>query len=153
MNAYTEALSWASSYCSRAERCDSEVLAKLDKYELDEGQQARLLAELHKEGYIDEKRYARSYAADQFRFARWGRIKIRLMLKQKHVSDEAIREGLAAISETEYRQTLANLLDEKMKNTRAGSDREMAAKLLRFAYGRGFEPDYVRQCIHFPEES
>ena len=54
-----EALSKAAAYCSSAEHCTAEVVAKLDAWGIPTEGQARILARLVQEHYIDEARYAR----------------------------------------------------------------------------------------------
>lgn len=152
-DSYAQALGRAAALCSRAEHCRSEILAKLAPFGLSPEQTERLLAHLQAEGYLDEARYARAYALDQLRFARWGRLKIRQALRLKKVADPVIREALAAIPEDEYRKTLQTLLDSKRRSLRASSPVEMSAKLLRFAYSRGFEPEIARKCLPSLDDS
>lgn len=152
MSNYTEALSWAAGYCSKSEHCKADVLPKLEKYELSNDDIQKLLAYLQKEGYLNEHRYAKAYALDQFRFHRWGRIKIRYALQQKNLPSEAIAEALSAISESDYKRVLSDLLKEKYQKTQAQNDYELAAKMLRFAYSKGFEPEYVKQCMDISDD-
>ena len=146
MSAYNDALSWAAAYCSKSEHCAADVLAKLDKYELSPVETQRLIA------YLEQARYARSYAMDQFRFAHWGRLKIAQALRMKRISDQNIQNALEEIPHEEYMQVLRHLLQEKQKKITAKNDYEYTMKLLRFAYGRGFEPEYIRQCINFSDD-
>jgi regulatory protein len=47
---------------------------------------------------------------------------------------------------------LRPLLKQKRKSTKANSDYELNQKLMRFALGRGFTFDIIRQCIDVEEE-
>lgn len=152
MSAYNDALSWAASYCSKSEHCLADVLAKLDKYDLSSAETERLITYLTQEKYIDQTRYARAYAMDQFRFAHWGRLKIAQALRMKRIDDNTIQEALDLIPQDEYMQVLRKLVQEKQKKITAKNDYELHMKLLRFAYGRGFEPEHIRQCIHFSDD-
>lgn len=152
MSKYTEALGWATAYCSRSEHCLSEVVAKLDKYELSAAETQRLLQYLQDEKYIDEARYAQAYVKDQFRFAHWGRLKIAQYLRMKHISDENIHNALDEIPQDEYMQVLRRLVQEKQKNSKAKTPYELSMKLLRFAYGRGFEPEHIKQCLTISDD-
>jgi len=144
---YAKALSRAAALCSRSEHCSSELRCKLEKSGLSQEQILRLLSHLQKEGYLDDARYARAYASDQFRFARWGRLKIRQALRMKRIAEPLIGEALAVISEEDYRKTLESLLRDKQRSLRVSSPAELSAKLLRFAYSRGFEPETARLCL------
>ena len=146
---YRAALTWATGWCARAEHCLSEVSARLEKYDLSGSETESLLARLTKEGYVDEERYARSYASDQFRFSRWGRLKIRQALRRKQVADACIEAALSDIPQEEYLSVLQALVSDKYARTSAGSEYERAAKVMRFACSRGFEPEYVRRCLPY----
>lgn len=152
MSNYNDALCWATAYCSKAEHCCSEIAAKLDRYELSDDELQRLLSFLKKEGYLDENRYARAYAMDQLRFAHWGRLKIAQSLRLKKIDEVAIQVALADIPQDEYMQVLRRLVDEKKKRITAKTPYEHTMKLLRFAYGRGFEPEHIRKCINLSDD-
>ncbi len=144
---YSEALAHAAAYCSKSERCKADVLSAVVRYELSQEQQSTLLNYLEKEGYLDEARFARAYASDQFRFLHWGRVKIRYALSEKHIADSLIREALTVIPEEEYSETLRKLLMDKLNHTQAADGYALAAKLMRFACSKGYEPECIRQCL------
>lgn len=164
MSNFSEALAWAAAYCSRSEHCRADVFPKLEKYELSQGELEKLFAYLSREEFLNESRYAKAYALDQFRFHRWGRIKIRYALQQKHLSDECITEALCAISENQYQKVLCDLLKEKLRSYREGPKKisgsssarekkdeqnsyELTQRMFRFACGKGYEPENVKQCM------
>jgi regulatory protein len=47
---------------------------------------------------------------------------------------------------------LRPLLKQKRRSTKADSEWEMNQKLLRFALGRGFTFDIIRQCLDVEDE-
>ncbi len=147
MDNYSQALNWAQHYCSKAERCSGDVLNKLAKYKLDKASTKRLLENLRKDNYLNDVRYARAYTMDQFRFSRWGRIKIRYMLRQKGLAEADIQEAMEQIPGDEYLDLLKALIKEKQKHFAGLEAYEKKAKILRFAYSRGFEPDLINQCL------
>lgn len=132
----------AAAYCATAERCVSDVRAKLERSLASEEQQQTVIDYLVKQGYLDESRYARAFVHDKFRFAGWGRIKIRYALRMKNVPDAAISEALASIDEEDYQSRLKSILQAK-KQTLSGDDYAVRGKLMRFAASRGFEMDAV----------
>lgn len=147
MSNYTEALTFAASYCSTAEHCKSEVLEKIQKFELTELEQDQLIQRLKMEKFLDEKRYVQAFVKDRFRFNKWGRIKIRFMLRQKNIDNELIDEGLECIPQEEYLDLLMALLKQKRPSVKSKSNFELRGKMLRFASGRGFEPNLISKCL------
>ena len=132
-----------AAYCSRSEHCQSEVREKLRGVEGAEGIMERLI----NEGFIDNARYARAYVRDKFRFNRWGRVKIRMMLMTKKIENEIIDEALAEIDEEEYVEVLRELIEGEKRRVKAASDYELRGKLFRFAAGRGFEGSVISKIL------
>jgi len=147
MSTYTEALSAAASFCSSSEHCLAEVIEKIKRFELPIEDRNKLILRLQDEGYLNENRYVKAFVKDKFRFAKWGRIKIRYALRQKGISSSLADEGLAEIPEEDYRELLIELLQQKKRSVKASSTYELKGKLLRFAAGRGFELDLAGVCL------
>jgi len=147
MSTYSEALAFAAAYCSASEHCKTEILEKTAKFELNREEQCKLIERLVQEGFLNEKRYVRSFVNDRFRFNKWGRIKIRYMLKQKGISQKLIEEGLEQIQEEEYHELLLTLLKLKLPSIKSKTEYEMKGKILRYAAGKGFEPSLINSCL------
>ena len=145
---YKEALNYSMNLCSKQERCRGEIRIKLQKYGLNESDIERVLSELEKEKFIDEARYARTFASDKLRLNRWGSIKIRHMLYQKQITSEIIDEALGKLDEEEYESILRQELDKKKKTYRSGSTWEIRHKLFEFARQRGFEPEFINRVLN-----
>ena len=121
-------------------------------WELSEEIQARVMARLVSERYVDDERYARAFVKDKVRYNKWGRRKVEQALWQKHI-DAAIRQQvLDEVDDNEYIEVLRPLLKQKRKSTKAQSNYEMNHKLMRFALGRGFTFDIIRQCLDISED-
>jgi len=147
MSNYSEALAFAAAYCSSAEHCKIEILEKTEKFELSPEEKTQLIERLQQEKFLDEKRYVRAFVRDRFRFNKWGRIKIRYMLRQKGVPSDLVDEGIETIPEEEYLDMLLSLLKQKKPTVKSKSDYELRGKMLRFGSGRGFEPILISQCL------
>lgn len=147
-----EALSKAAAYCSSAEHCTAEVVAKLDAWGIPAEGQARILARLVQEHYIDEARYARFYINDKFRFNKWGRNKIIQGLRAKKISASVYAVELEGIDEEDYLDILRSLLEAKRRDVKARNSYERDCKLIRFALGRGYEMEAIRRCLSVSDE-
>lgn len=133
--------------CSTSEQCLADIEAKLNRYELTEEERCHIIRHLVEERYIDDKRYAQAFVRDKYRFNKWGRIKIAQALRMKGIDNESIREAMEAIDEQEYLDILRSLITQKRKSTHGRNDYEINGKLIRFATGRGFEFESIRQCL------
>ena len=140
-----------TALCAQAEHCQQEMRDKMKRWELDETVQNRVVARLIKERYIDDERYARAFVKDKILYNKWGRRKIQQALWMKRIDDEIQQRVLDEIDDEEYLNVLKPLLKQKRKNTKAESDYELNQKLVRFALGRGFTFDIIRQCLDVDE--
>ena len=141
------AFSQLAARCSTTELCIADIRSKLERMELTDEERDAIVQRLLDEHFIDEGRYARAFVSDKFRFARWGRIKIRQALRQKGIAAADINEALQTIDDDAYRQTLIELLAAKRRTLKASSPYEANGKLIRFAAGRGFEPSLICQFL------
>ena len=142
-----EAFLQLAALCANAEHCQYEMLEKMKRWELSEEAQARVMAQLIEERYVDDRRYARAFVKDKIRYNKWGRRKVQQGLWMKRIDKDIQDEVLDEIDEKEYLNVLKPLLKQKRKSIKANSDYELNQKLVRFAYGRGFTFDIIRQCL------
>lgn len=142
-----DALLRLTSLCSTVEHCSHEMIEKMQRWQLADDAQARIIEYLVKEKYIDDERYARFFAKDKIRYNKWGRRKVEQAMWLKHIDGDIQRDVLDDIDDEEYLAVLRPLLKTKRKSVKASSDYEMNMKLIRFAMGRGFTMDIIRQCL------
>ena len=142
-----EAFLQLASLCANAEHCQYEMLEKMKRWELSDEAQARVMARLIEERYVDDRRYARAFVKDKICYNKWGRRKVQQGLWMKRIDKEIQDEVLNEIDEKEYLNVLKPLLKQKRKSIKANSDYELNQKLVRFAYGRGFTFEIIRQCL------
>jgi len=142
-----EAYLTLAAQCAQAEHCQWEMIERMQRWQLDDEAQARVMQRLVKERYVDDERYARAFVKDKVRYNKWGRRKVEQALWQKHIAEDIRQQVLDEVGDDEYASVLRPLLEQKRRSTRANSDYEMNQKLTRFALGRGFTFDVIRQCL------
>lgn len=126
--------------CVRAEQCRHDIVEKLRKADIPADDKRAILAELIAGKFIDDARYARSFARDKVRFAGWGRLKVQQALRLKKVDATHIRTAMEEIDDEEY----AAILEKVARRKSAELDLQVyeeRMKLMRFLQGRGFEPN------------
>ena len=146
-----EAYLQLAALCAQAEHCRQEMLDKMKRWGLDEGVKDRIISRLVKERFVDDERYARAFVKDKVRYNKWGRRKIQQALWMKRIDEHIQQQVLDEIEEREYLEVLRPLLKHKRKSVKAQNDYELNQKLIRFALGRGFTFDVIRQCINVDE--
>lgn len=143
-----EAYLTLTALCAQVEHCQWEMTEKMRRWGLDDEAQARVMQRLVQERYVDDARYARAFVKDKVRYNKWGRRKVEQALWQKHIDEDISQQALDEVDDEEYLDVLRPLLAQKRKTTRAANDYELNQKLVRFALGRGFTYDIIRQCLN-----
>lgn len=136
-----------TALCANAEHCQHEMQEKMKRWELPEEAQARVMARLVKERYVDDERFARAYVKDKIRYNKWGRRKVQQGLWTKRIDEDIQQRVLGEVDDEEYLSVLRPLLKQKQRSIKAESDYERNQKLVRLALGRGFTFDIIRQCL------
>ena len=144
---FNEALQKAAAYCSLSEKCEYEVKEKLRTWDVSNTDVAKVIDQLRHDDFIDDARYCTYYTRDKFRFNRWGKIKIGMMLRSKQLPEEEITNALAQIDEAEYEEALVVILQTKLKSLTYKFEYEKQGKLFRFAQSRGFEHNIVSHVL------
>ena len=133
--------------CARSEHCQYELTEKMRRWGMAPAAQARVLARLVGERYVDDERYCRAFVRDKIRYNKWGRRKVEQALWMKRIDTEIQQRILGEVDDEEYLSVLRPLLKQKRRTLKAASDYEENQKLVKFALSRGFTFDIIRQCI------
>ena len=141
-----------AALCAQAEHCQQEMRDKMKRWDIDAAVQDRIITRLVKERYVDDERYARAFVKDKIRYNKWGRRKVQQGLWLKHIDADIQERVLSEVDDSEYLSVLRPLLKQKAKGIRAENDYERNQKLVRFALGRGFTFDIIRQCLNVDED-
>lgn len=151
---FTEALLKAQRYCAYQDRCHQEMRFKLVQWAVYGDDLENILAELVQEGFLDEERFARSFARGKFRMKQWGRLRIVGELKKRDISDYCIRAGLSEIEEDIYTATLRELLSRKKEQLDPGlTPFERRQLLIRHGLSKGYETELVQRIAIELEKS
>ena len=142
-----QALAKAQAYCAYQERSQQEVRDKLYEWGLWKDAVESIIAELITNNFINEERFAKAYAGGKFRMKKWGRIKIKIELKRKGLTDYCIRKGLQEIDEDEYIEALKKVIEEKSAKTKDRNPLKRNYTIAKYAISRGFESNLVWEVL------
>jgi regulatory protein len=142
-----ELLQKAAAYCAYRERTVAEVTDKLRTLGATDVQKEKIVAKLIVEKYIDESRFAASFVRGKFNVNKWGRLKIKAELNFKGIDKKQVEIALKEIDERDYQSTLKKLLEKKTKELKGEAPAKARAKLMRFAYSKGFEPEVINKVL------
>ena len=107
-----EATQKAEHYCAYQERCHQEVINKLVSMRMIPQAIDVIMVHLIEHDFLNETRFAASFARGNHRIKHWGTLRITRELKTRGISEYNIKEGLKELDAADY-QTHFDLLAEK----------------------------------------
>jgi regulatory protein len=138
-----KALSQLQRYCAYQDRCHSECRTKLIELGVYGDALEEILGELISEGFLDEERFAKSYARGKFRIKQWGRIRIMSELRFRKISPYCIKAAMTELDETDYLNTITELLAKYGRTHPDLAGFDLRQKATQYVLSKGFEPDLV----------
>lgn len=134
------ALQRLASLCSRSEQCESDLLRKLFNWGLGKDDRNEILEYLRENRFVDEERFARSFANDKARFSAWGPAKIRMELFRRKIASDKISMAINNVDAGIWKEGLLKNAMTKAKtlDLTGEESREEKQKLFRYLISRGF---------------
>ena len=142
------ALKKLQKYCAYQDRCHQEVRAKLLSLKIYGDDLEEIMTELISDNFLNEERFARSFARGKFRIKKWGKIKIEQALKQRTISSYCIQQAMQEIDEEGYVEGLKALIEKKKNTEKEENKFKLKNKLAQYAIRRGFETQLVWQILN-----
>lgn len=143
------ALARMERYCAYQDRCHSQVRAKLREFPaLSEQERENIICLLIENRFLDEERFACSFARGKHRFNRWGRLRIERELRARDIPPRLIATALAQLDPQEYRKCFLELFRQKEKETGGLHSRSQIAKVYNFMVSHGYEPESIWEAIN-----
>ena len=149
-NSYTvdEATKKLESYCAYQDRCHKEVISKLREMHMIPEAIDVVVAQLIKENYLNEERFARSFARGKFNIKKWGKNRIENELKYREISKYNIRLAMEEIDSKEYLKTFNTLAKKRLSEIREKDLQKRRKKLADYLLYRGWESGMVYEKVY-----
>ncbi len=142
-----DALKKAAMFCAYQERTQQELRDRLKEWGVVGDDAEEVIAELIQQNYLNEERFAKSFAGGKFRVKGWGKRKIKQHLQQRGITGYNLEQAMKEIEPNDYRTTLADLLTKKRQSIRDDNPLVVKQKLVRYALSKGYESDIVWQVV------
>lgn len=138
-----EATKKLESYCAYQDRCHKEVISKLRDMGMIPIAIYEILGHLIKENFLNEERFARSFARGKFNIKKWGRNRIVNELKQRGITKYNLTLALKEIEEDDYLETLELLAEKRLGQLTETNVFKKRKKLADYLLYRGWESPLV----------
>ena len=139
----TEATKKLESYCAYQERCHKDVVTKLKEMRMIPEVIDQIVVHLIQENYLNEERFAKSFARGKFRIKKWGRVRITNELKQRNITKYNINIGLKEVDDNTYLETLDTLANKRLEAIQETNVHKRKRKLADYLLYRGWESHLV----------
>ena len=142
-----EAIQKIEHYCAYQERCHEEVSAKLRSMKMDSDEIDQIMVDLISSNFLNETRFACSFARGKHRMKHWGKIRIVNELKSRNISQTNITTALKEITPEEYIETFATLAARHWKMINETNSLKKRKKFCDYLLRRGFESNLVFEKV------
>lgn len=130
-------------YCSYQERCHQEVDKRLNEMNMIPTAKEVIIVHLIENNYLNEERFAKTFARGKFRIKKWGKRRIANELKMRDISDFNIKMAMKEINEAEYMNVFNKISNKKFTELKEANKYKKRKKLADYLLYRGWDSDMV----------
>ncbi|WP_163401421.1 regulatory protein RecX [Flavobacterium fluviatile] len=138
-----DAIQKLEHFCAYQERCHDEVVTKLYSLKMSPDETDLIIVKLIEDNFLNETRFACSFARGKHRIKHWGKIRIVNELKIRHISTANINLALKEISPDEYEATFNQLSQKCWENLIERNPVKKRKKFCDYLLRRGYESNLV----------
>ncbi len=142
-----EATSKMEHYCAYQERCHKDIVTKLNTMRLIPAAKEQIIIHLIEHNFLNEERFAKSFARGKFSIKKWGKQRIIRELKYRDISQYNLKEALKEISDTDYFNTFHELAEKKYHLLTETNLIKKRKKLTDYLLYRGWETHLVFEKV------
>jgi regulatory protein len=148
-----EAIQKLEHFCAYQERCHAEVISKLYDLKMTSDEMDSIVVQLIEGNFLNETRFACSYARGKHRIKHWGRIRITNELKARQISSTNITLALKEISAEEYENTFDQLSERCWNTIQEKNNLKKRKKFCDYLLRRGYESNLVYDKVKELEQN
>ena len=138
-----EAIQKIEHFCSYQERCHEDIATKLLSKKMNPDEIDTILVHLITENFLNEERFACSFARGKHRIKHWGKIRITNELRYKKITQTLIHKALQEITPEEYLNTFHTLAERHWASIQETNMLKKQKKWCDYLLRKGFESNLV----------
>jgi regulatory protein len=140
-------------YCAYQERCHQEVVQKLKSLNMIPDAIDQIIGQLITDNYLNETRFAQSFARGKFRIKKWGKIRILNQLKFRGISAWNIKKAMAEIEPGEYFDTFETLFERIWNQYEHLGNLKCQKKVYDRLQYRGWENELIFEALNSKKQA
>jgi len=141
-----EATKKLEHYCAYQDRCHDEVIQKLRNLKMTPEEIDTIVVHLINENFLNEERFACSFARGKHRIKHWGKVRIVRELQLRHISKYNIDKAQKEISE-EYHDNFHNWSEKYWDTLLETNLLKKKKKWCDYFFRKGFESSLVYEKL------
>ena len=135
-------------YCSYQDRCHKEVEQKLNSFTLITALKEKVIVHLIENNFINEERFAKSFARGKHNYKGWGKNRIVNELKFRNISSRIITIALKEIPEETYLENFHQLAEKHWNNITERKGSKKNKKFVDFLLRKGYETSLIYEKLN-----
>lgn len=135
-------------FCSYQERCYKDVNNKLNSFSLIPEAREKILTYLIENNFINEERFAKSFARGKHNYKNWGKNRIIQELKFRDISQRIIQSALAELPEDDYLEKFNSLAEKHWNTIKERKGPKKSKKFIDFLLRKGFESNLIFEKLN-----
>ena len=139
----SEITSTLEYYCSYQDRCHKEVEQKLRSFNLLLELKEQVIVHLIENKYIDEERFAKSFARGKHHYKGWGKNRIVQELKFREISKRNIDLALSELQNEVYLSNFHTLAEKNWNSIKERKGQKKNKKFVDFLLRKGYETSLI----------
>lgn len=133
----------AEQFCAYQERCHKEVIQRLYQWRATPEEQNEIVVHLIQNNFLNEERFAQSFARGKHRIKKYGKVRIVNELKIRGISNYNIQKALEEISDQAYQQAFNELSERAWHSIKEKNELKKKKKFCDYLFRKGYESDLI----------
>lgn len=142
-----EAKQKAEHFCAYQERCHQEVVTKLRSMQLTNDEIDVVVVHLIEQNFLNEERFACSFARGKHRIKQWGKTRISHELQLRQINKTLVTLALKTLDPEEYYTTFHKLAEHHWDTIRETNLLKKRKKFCDFLLRKGFESNWIYEKV------
>lgn len=134
-------------FCAYQDRCHDEVISKMRSMSLTSAEIDEIVVHLINDNFLNEERFAQSFARGKHRIKHWGKVRIVNELKLRNISQYNINTALKEITTEEYFQTFHTVAERHWESIREGNTLKKRKKFCDYLLRKGYESNLIYEKV------
>ena len=134
-------------YCSYQDRCHKEVEQKLNSFTLITELKEKVIVHLIENNFINEERFAQSFARGKHNYKGWGKNRIVNELKFRNISSRIIETALKELPDATYIANFHALAEKNWEQIKERKGPKKNKKFVDFLLRKGYETHLIYEKL------